>query len=161
MGIALSSIGIKTSWAVEAIAGTRPTSGYTKLPDIKSMPNFNPAPNTIESTTFDNLEFTSYIDGLKDIGGALEISANLTEELFDAWTDMVDAYDDLTGGKRLWVCFDIPNFSKSVFIPAKPSKMGVPEVEANALLETTLYITPIGEPVFEADPSYTTDGISG
>ena len=155
MGIALSTIGIKVSYAVEATAGTRPTTGYKHIPDLKSIPSINPAPNTADATTFDNLEYTSYVQLLKDIGGALEISANFTQELFEIWDAMVTQYETaIADGKETWFCFDIPGFEKSAFITVQPARMGIPEASANALLETTVFITPTGEPVFEADPTY-------
>lgn len=155
MGIALSTIGIKVSYAVEATAGTRPTTGYKHIPDLKSIPSINPAPNTADATTFDNLEYTSYVQLLKDIGGALEISANFTQQLFEVWDAMVDAYEaGIKDGKETWICFDIPGFEKSAFVTVQPARMGIPEASANALLETTVFITPTGEPVFEADPTY-------
>ena len=155
MGIALSTIGIKVSYAVETTAGTRPTTGYTHIPDLKSIPSINPEPGTEDATTFDNLEYTSYIETLKDLGGALEISANFTQELFDTWEEMVDAYDTaISTEKKTWFCFDIPNFDKAAFLLVLPSRMGIPEAEANALLETSVYITPIGEPIFDTKPTY-------
>ena len=155
MGIALSTIGIKVSYAVETAAGKRPTTGYKHIPDLKSIPSINPAPNTADATTFDNLEYTSYVQLLKDIGGALEISANFTQELFEVWDGMVDAYEaGIKEGKETWICFDIPGFEKSAFVTVQPARMGIPEASANALLETTVFITPTGEPVFEADPTY-------
>ena len=155
MGIALSTIGIKVSYAVETTAGTRPTANYKHIPDLKSIPSINPAPNTADTTTFDNLEYTSYVQLLKDIGGALEITANFTQELFEIWDAMVDEYEAaIKDSKELWICFDIPGFDKSAFITVQPARMGIPEASANALLETTVFITPTGEPVFEADPTY-------
>lgn len=155
MGIALSTIGIKVSYAVETTAGTRPTTGYKHIPDLKSIPSINPAPNTADATTFDNLEYTSYVQLLKDIGGALEISANFTQELFEVWDAMVTEYETaIANSKETWFCFDIPGFEKSAFITVQPARMGIPEASANALLETTVFITPTGEPVFEADPTY-------
>ena len=155
MGIALSTIGIKVSYAVETTKGTRPTAGYKHIPDLKSIPSINPAPNTADATTFDNLEYTSYVQLLKDIGGALEISANFTQELFEVWDGMVNAYEGgIKDGKETWICFDIPGFEKSAFVTVQPARMGIPEASANALLETTVFITPTGEPVFEADPTY-------
>lgn len=157
MGIALSTIGIITSYSTEATAGTIPTTGYTKLPDIKGIPSFDSAPNTADATTFDNLEFTSYVALLKDLGGALDLTANFTQDLYDKWDAMCDAYDTaIESNKKLWMCFDIPGFDKSAFIPVTPSRMGIPEASANSLLEATLHITPIGEPVFAADPTYVT-----
>ena len=155
MGIALSTIGIKVSYAVEATAGQRPTANYKHIPDLKSIPSINPAPNTADSTTFDNLEYTSYVQLLKDIGGALEISANFTQELFDCWEDLVEAYENaIAEGKKTWFCFDIPGFENSAFVTVQPARMGIPEASANALLETTVFITPTGEPVFAANPTY-------
>lgn len=155
MGIALSTIGIKVSYAVETTAGTRPTTGFTHIPDLKSIPSINPAPNTEDASTFDNLEYTSYISLLKDIGGALEISANFTQELFDVWDAMVDAYEEaIATEKKTWFCFDIPGFDKAAYIAVEPARMGIPEAEANALLSTTVYITPISEPVFDVAPTY-------
>ena len=162
MGIALSTIGIKVSYAVETTAGTRPTTGYKHIPDLKSIPSINPAPNTADATTFDNLEYTSYVQLLKDIGGALEISANFTQELFQVWDGMVDAYEaGIKDGKETWICFDIPGFEKSAFVTVQPARMGIPEASANSLLETTVFITPTGEPVFEADPTYADTSLPG
>ena len=155
MGIALSTIGVKVSYAVETTKGTRPTTGFKHIPDLKSIPSINPAPNTADATTFDNTEYTSYVQLLKDIGGALEITANFTQELFDTWEELVTAYETaIAQGKETWFCFDIPGFEKSAFITVQPARMGIPEASANALLETTVFITPTGEPVFEADPTY-------
>ena len=162
MGIALSTIGIKVSYAVETTAGTRPTTGYKHIPDLKSIPSINPAPNTADATTFDNLEYTSYVQLLKDIGGALEISANFTQELFEVWDAMVTEYETaIANSKETWFCFDIPGFEKSAFITVQPARMGIPEASANSLLETTVFITPTGEPVFEANPTYADTSLLG
>ena len=85
MAINLSTAGVQLWYAVEASAGTRPTSGYTRIYGIKSTPSLNPAPDTLETTTFDETEYKTYIDGLKDLGGALEFTFNLTEALNTAW----------------------------------------------------------------------------
>lgn len=154
MGIALTSIGIKISYATEVTKGTRPATGYTVLPDLKSIPDFNPQPNTADATTFDNLEYTSYVKLLKDIGGALEFNANLTQDLYDAWSVMITARNNLTDGKQMWYCVDIPKFDKSIFFTGDPSEMGIPSAEANSLLETSVYIVPTSEPVFADEPTY-------
>jgi hypothetical protein len=162
MGIALSTIGIKISYAVETVKGTRPTTGFKHIPDLKSMPSINPAPNTADATTFDNKEFTSSVKLLKDNGGVLEMSANFTQDLFEIWDEMVDAYEAaIKEGKETWFCFDIPGFDKAAFITVDPSRMGIPEASANALLETSVFITPTGEPVFEEKPTYADAALLG
>ena len=162
MGIALSTIGVNVSYAVETTKGTRPTTGFKHIPDLKAIPSINPAPNTADATTFDNTEYTSYVQLLKDIGGALEITANFTQELFDTWEELVTAYETaIADGKETWFCFDIPGFEKSAFITVQPARMGIPEASANALLETTVFITPTGEPVFAANPTYADTALLG
>lgn len=158
MSIALSTIGVKVSYAVESEIGVRPETGYIHLPDFKSTPDFNPQPNTIESTTFDNLEFTSYISGLKDLGGALQFTVNFTQTLIDKWNGtggVLDKYDIAkAAGKSMYFCVDIPGFSESIYFAGEPSKMGLPEMSQNSLLESTVFISPIGEPVWGTDPIY-------
>lgn len=51
-----STAGMYLCYAPEATKGTRPTTGYIRIHEIKSMPSFNPAPETIESTTLDETE---------------------------------------------------------------------------------------------------------
>ena len=34
-----------------AVGSSMPTSGLTKIPEVKSIPSFNPSPETIQSTT--------------------------------------------------------------------------------------------------------------
>ena len=50
-----STAGMRLYYAVEATAGERPTSGLTKIPEVKSIPSFNPSPETIDSTTLEDL----------------------------------------------------------------------------------------------------------
>ena len=94
MAIELSTAGVSLQYAVEVTAGERPTTGYAPITGIKSIPSLNPAPDTIETTDLSQTEFKTYIDGLKDLGGALEFTANLTQELQTLWDTIVAAYVD-------------------------------------------------------------------
>ena len=143
------------AYAVEAIAGTRPTSGYTKIPEIKSMPSFNPAPNTIDSTTLEETEYTTSVPGLKDIGGSpLEFGANLTDDLDTAWETMISAHDTAAeSGKATWFVIVHPKLAKATFFTGDPTPIGINEAAVGAMAETTLYITPTSSPVRESKPT--------
>lgn len=147
MAINLSTAGIQLLYAVETTAGTRPTSGYTRIYGVKSTPSLNPAPDTLETTTLDETEYKTYIDGLKDLGGALEFTFNLTENLITAWETLMNAYESakLTN-KSTWFCIVVPGLSKAFYFTGNPSEMGLPETEVNAVLEITNYITPTNAP---------------
>lgn len=151
--IDLSTIGVQLHYAVETEAGTRPTTGYTRLYGIKSTPSLNPAPDALETTTLDELEYKTYVDGLKDLGGALEFTFNLTETLINAWDALMTAYTTgKAAGKRTWFVIVVPGLTDAFYFPGNPSAMGLPETSVNTVLEITNYITPVGAPVKAAKP---------
>lgn len=151
--IDLSTIGVQLHYAVETEAGTRPTTGYTRLYGIKSTPSLNPAPDALETTTLDELEYKTYVDGLKDLGGALEFTFNLTESLITAWDTLMTAYTaGKAEGKRTWFVIVVPGLTQAFYFPGNPSAMGLPETSVNTVLEITNYITPVGAPVKAAKP---------
>lgn len=153
--IPMSTIGVKVSYCIETTAGTRPTTGYTHIKGIKSTPDMNVAPSTADTTTFDNLEYTTHIDLLKEMPDTLEFNSQFSQELYDTWTAMVTASKEASKtGKRTWFCIDIPTFDKSIYFAGVPSSMGMPAMETNSAIEQTLYIVPTSEPLFEEDPTY-------
>ena len=151
MGIALSTAGVTFGYAVETTKGTRPTTGYINIPDIKEIPEMNPEPETLETTTLAETEFKTYIEGLKDLGGALSFLANYTTELETVWATLVAAYKTAkTDDKSVWFEVKHPGLTKSVFFTGQPSAMGLPAMGVNSVLETNLYITPTNAPIWEA-----------
>lgn len=150
MGIALSTAGVTVSYAIEETAGSKPVSGYTVIPDIKEVPEMNPEPETLESTTLAETEFKTYIEGLKDLGGALSFLANFTTELEGVWAELVEAYQTAkAAGKATWFEVKHPGLEKSVYFTGQPSAMGLPAMSVNAILETNLYITPTNAPAWD------------
>ena len=154
MAINLSTAGVKLAYAVEETAGERPTTGYTRIYGAKTTPSLNPSPDTLETTTLDELEYKTYIDGLKDLGGALEFTFNLTEELIEAWDALMTAYEaGKLAGKATWFTIIIPDLNESFYFTGNPSNMGLPETSVNAVLEITNYITPTNAPEKFAKPT--------
>lgn len=156
--IRLSTLGIKVSYAIESVSGQRPVNGYTHLTMLKEIPSLNVAPNTIDATVLSDAEYVVYVQGLKDLGGALEFSANFTEEFYNQWTGAYEAY--LLAKKesrRMWLAIDIPDFSKAFFYPIEPAKYDFGGATVNSVLESPIHLTIVGESVVEAKPTYTTD----
>lgn len=153
-----STAGMHLYYAVESTAGTLPSSGLVKIPEIKSIPSFNPSPETIDSTTLEETEFRTYVAGLKDVGGALEFGANLTEDLITAWETCVSAFDDLTGGKAMWFYVIHDDLTKAVAFQGEPSPLGLNESSVGSMLETTLYVTPNSAPSWATKPTIPVNG---
>lgn len=156
MAINLSTAGIHLKYAVESTAGTRPTaaSAYTDLTGVKSTPSLNPSPDALETTTLNETEYKTYIDGLKDLGGALEFTFNLTQDFETLWDALMTAYSTAkAAGKATWFLIDIPGLTNGIYFPGNPSSAGIPETEVNSVLEITAYITPTGAPTRAAKPT--------
>lgn len=149
-GVALSTAGVTIGYAVETEAGTRPTAGYTQIPDIKEVPDFNPEPESHEATDLEETEYKFYVAGLKDVGGALGFLANFTEKLQTEWEALVTAYATAaTSGKGVWFQIKHPKLAKALFFKGEPAAMGLPGMSVNGVLETTVYITPNNAPAWE------------
>ena len=150
MGIAISTAGVTFGYAVETTKGTRPTSGYTLIPDVKEIPEMNPEPETLETTVLSETEFKTYIEGLKDLGGALSFLANYTTDLESVWAELVEDYKTAAdSGLATWFEVKHPKLAKSVFFTGQPSAMGLPAMAVGNVLETNLYITPTNAPAWE------------
>ena len=132
-----------------------------KLPEIKSMPSFNPQPNTIQSTTLEETEYHTYVRGLKDLGGALGYGANLTKDFIEFVNTMVKAHETAAKeGNAMWFCQYHPKLPNSIFFTGEPSPISFDEAEVDAMTETTLYITPNSAPEWgEAPTELTSVGV--
>ena len=140
----LSTLGITVNYAVEATAGTRPTSGYTKVAHIKATPDFAVAPDGIEVTDLEETEIHRYIAGLRDLGDSLSFTANLTSDLITSWASCKTAADTAwASGKATWWEIKIPNM-KSFYFSGLPADLGLSALEVNSALETECTIFPTG-----------------
>lgn len=138
----LSTAGVLLKYAVEATAGTRPTTGYTQVPGIKSIPDFNPEPESLEVTDLSDTTWRRYIPGLRDPGGALAFTANLTTPFKTAWEALVAAFETAKeSGKATWFEIMVPNFG-SFYFAGYPSELGMTAMDVNAVLEIEAYVTP-------------------
>lgn len=157
--IDLSTAGVTLNYCVETTAGTMPTSGYTKVSGVKSIPDMNVAPDTLESTTLEATRYKTYVEGLRDLGGSLAFGANLTEQLMTDWETLVSAYETgIASNKRTWFAIVVPGLSDALFFCGKPAELGMPAMEVNAVLETQLYITPSTEPEWDTKPTASSSG---
>ena len=142
MAMELSTAGVLLKYAVEATAGTRPTTGYTQVPSIKAIPDFNPEPESLEVTDLSDTEWRRYIAGLKDPGGALSFTANLTTAFKTAWETLVTAATTAAASsKATWFEIMGPNFG-SFYFAGIPSPLGMSAMDVNAVLEIEAYVTP-------------------
>lgn len=142
MALELSTAGVALKYAAESTAGTRPTTGYTAVPNIKETPDFNPEPSTLEVTDLSDLIWKRYIAGLKDPGGALSFTANLTSAFKTAWETLVSAYTTaIATNKATWFEINVPTVG-SFYFSGIPSELGINGMSVDEVAEISVYVTP-------------------
>lgn len=138
---ALTSIGATIAIAVETTAGTKPTTNYYAIKQATSLPDLDFEPDTIETTSYENEEFKSYLPGLKDTGGTLSIEANYTEYGTAMWNDIVSTLAEDTTGKIAWILVTFKGTEETWFIPISPIKTGLPNAPVNDKLSINYNFT--------------------
>lgn len=144
---ALTSIGLKIGIAIESTAGTMPITNYYVVPQVTDLPDLDFEPDTIETTSYDNLEYKSYLPGLKDTGGIISLSANYTEYGVEMWDDIVSklAPSTNTTGKKAWLLIAVEGTVRRWFIPINPVVTGLPTAPVNDKVSINYNFTVAGD----------------
>lgn len=140
MALELNTIHVAVKYAVEATKGTRPTTGYTVIPNVTSISEVTGQPDQLECTDLSD-EWKRFVDGVKDTGGNLTLGVNLTAAFKTAWETMVSAYETAKAtDKATWFEIAVPNLA-SFYIAGNPQDLGLPSIEVNNVLAGNAYIT--------------------
>jgi len=145
--IELSSIGTKVSIAIETTAGTKPVTNYYPIPKVTELPDLDFEPDTIETTSYDNLKYKSYLSGLMDTGGILSFASIYTEYGVEMWDDIADKLSPQknTDGLKAWIMVDIKGTSRKWFIPIMPTQTGLPSAPVNDVVTINYNFTVVGD----------------
>lgn len=136
----VSTAGSKVGWAVQTEEGSVPTT-FKKIPEVKEVPELNPEPATLETTTLEENEYKTYTSGLKDLGGALALTCNFTEDLKSVWSSMCST----ANGEAVWICVQHPKIGAVAFL-AEPNPLGMPQLTVDNILEVSGYLVPTSAP---------------
>lgn len=142
MALEFSSAGVRLKYKVEATKGSRPTTGYQIIPNIKSTPDFNAEPSNLDVTDLSDLVWKRSIPGLRDVGGALAFTANLTSAFKSAWESCVSAAATAKASDlSTWFEVEIPNFA-SFYFTGMPIDLGLKAMDVDSVVEADGYIVP-------------------
>lgn len=153
MANAVSTAGMLVKYAAEATAGTRPTSGYTTIPGVKAIPAIFNDPNMLQSTPLSATKNHTYIPGLNDSGGAIQITVNDYKAFRTAWETCVSAYATAAASdKGMWfeIAYQDGSDLDSFYFPAEPLPLGFGGAEVDSVLENNLNVSPQGDYEFAA-----------
>lgn len=148
----VSTAGMKLCYAVEASAGTMPSSGWTNLPEVKSFPSLNSTPNSIDVTPLSETEYEQSVPGLKSLG-TLDYGFNYTDDAYTAIETMMSAYEGLSEGKAMWFCEYHPSLEKAVAFKGIPSGFMWDDMSVGNPVNGTLHINNESAPEFITKPT--------
>lgn len=137
-----STAGAKLGYVAETTAGTRPTSGFTNIPNVKGTPDFNETPDVLDVTDLSDTVYRRGIPGLKGLPDAKGFTCNNTSALRTAWSTLVSAYATAkAAGKAIWFEISIPD-EDSYYFSGAPVPLGIDGMEVGDVAEITAYIVP-------------------
>lgn len=121
--IAISAIGATVKYCAEASAGTKPTTGYIALVDVRSAPAISKSRNMIECSPITSEE-EEYAEGKVSFTNEGEFKLKHTAEAITAWEGFVTAYASAkAAGKGVWVEYKYAS-GKSFYFKAAPGSLG-------------------------------------
>ena len=137
-----SSAGVALKYKVETTKGSKPSSGYVTIPSIKSIPDFNAEPSQLDVTDLSDLTWKRSIAGLRDVGGALAFTANMTNSFKTAWNSLVSQAQTAKGSDlSVWFEISVPNFD-SFYFTGMPIELGLKGLDVDSVVEADGYIVP-------------------
>lgn len=134
MSKGILSAGLRIGYAV---GETAPTTGYTWLKEVKSIPQASSEPSTHQVTDLDELERHVTIGGLLGEVGTLGLTMNLEDGVVTAWEALLTAYEGLSGESKLWFTIEHPKITKANFFTGRPYPLPTYGGDVDAPLETT------------------------
>ena len=140
----ISSIKCTVSYGA---AATRPTAktGYTvTLTGVKSISEVNSEPSQLDTTTFDNQTFRSYILGLIDSGGSVTLTANNTDTFQTQWSTLVSAAATAktqSPQQYIWFVVEFPGLANAFYFRGEPVALGMNAVGVDEVVEVDAYVS--------------------
>lgn len=159
MEAGISTLGITFGYGVETTAGTKPTT-FMQLHRINAIGGITIENEQIDASAIEDF-VSRYVQGRADTGGSFAVTVNFTPETKEEWADVIESYNALSSGLRMWFETIIPGFDEAFFVVAQPpTAIPQPEIGQNELLtvemnltieeyrgmETKVAFTTVGEP---------------
>lgn len=137
MSKVLTSLGVKIY-----IGLATKTEPDRLIPQVIEMSEIDIDPDTIDTTSFDNMRYKSSVAGLIDTSGIQALTVNATDD-----EAAENIWDDLAG-KNCWLKVVIPGKEDNTYIPIIPFKTGAYNISVNDRITIRLKYTISGDMKF-------------
>lgn len=143
MANVLTSLGVKFYIGSRTALGSD-TEPSQLIPQVIEASEFDLDPDTIDTTSFDNLRYKSSVAGLIDTTGIQSLTVNATDD------EAAEGIWDALAGQEAWLKIEIPNKEDHTYIPIIPIKTGAYNLAVNDRITIRLKYTISGDMKFGA-----------
>ena len=131
---------VLTSLGVKLYIGESSHPEPNKLiPQVIEMSEIDVDPDTIDTTSLDNMQYKSSVAGLIDTSGIQSITVNATDD------EAAETIWDGLAGKNCWLKIEIPGKNDNTYIPIIPIKTGAYNITVNDRITIRLKYTIYGD----------------
>ena len=142
MANVLTSLGVKFFIGARGSDTTEPSQ---LIPQVIEASEFDLDPDTIDTTSFDNIRYKSSVPGLIDTTGIQSLTVNATDDA------AAEGIWDALAGEEAWLKIAIPGKeSDNTYIPIIPIKTGAYNLAVNDRITIRLKYTISGDMKFGA-----------
>ena len=142
MANVLTSLGVK--FYIGAKGSGTASEPSQLIPQVIEASEFDLDPDTIDTTSFDNLRYKSSVAGLIDTTGIQSLTVNATDD------EAAEGIWDALAGQEAWLKVEIPNKTDHTYIPIIPIKTGAYNLAVNDRITIRLKYTISGDMKFGA-----------
>ena len=142
MANVLTSLGVK--FYIGAKGSGSASEPSQLIPQVIEASEFDLDPDTIDTTSFDNLRYKSSVAGLIDTTGIQSLTVNATDD------EAAEGIWDALAGQEAWLKVEIPNKDDNTYIPIIPIKTGAYNLAVNDRITIRLKYTISGDMKFGA-----------
>ena len=138
MANVLTSLGVKFYIGAKSSTGID-TEPSQLIPQVIEVSEFDLDPDTIDTTSFDNMRYKSSVAGLIDTSGIQYMTANATDD------EAAEGIWDALAGQECWLKIEIPNKTDNTYVPIIPIKTGAYNLAVNDRITIKLRYTISGD----------------
>ena len=150
MALEILTVGAEVLYAVETVAGQRPSTGYKVISSVNQAPEFSMDVETIDVSNISD-KITRYAEGRQDPGGDKSFTLGHTDAVIDEWEELVAAAEEgLKAGKQTWFEYRYPApATKAFYFIGKPQALGNGGIEGNNASTIPAHVVCSGGGVWE------------
>lgn len=149
---AVSTAGMKVLYA-QGSAASVPSSSWAELTGVKALPALGDTVNTLQTTPLSATKNHTYILGLADSGGAIQLTVNDAPAFRTSFASMLSKYQAaVSASSTFWIQYAYPSEygMSSFYYPADLVDLGFGGADVDAVLENFVNLTPTADYQFSS-----------